>query len=447
MTSLCCVGSWHLASVMAGCFADAGHRVWGVDEDAAAISSLQKGAPAVYEPKLGRMLQRNLKSGRLRYTTDFRQAMEDAQLVCLAMDTPITPRGVDLGPIWDGVRKIAASARRDYILVVSSQVPVGTCEEIERVAAEANVEVRCEVACNPEFLRLGSAVDLFRRADRIVIGARKREVADKVAAVYAPFRRPILLMSLREAEMVKHATNAYVANSVSFMGEISQLCDELGVDSFQVSKALRLDRRVGPHAYVRPGLGFNGGTVARDVRVLMRTAESLGKRAPLLEAILEVNRRQNLVILERLRGIFGSLSGLQVALLGLTYKAKTSTLRGSLALQIATRVAAEGVSVRAYDPMVKGDALGPGAGIRLCGSVEEVATGSDALVVMTDKEEFVGLDLGPVGSVMRNRVLVDAANLYDPADATRLGFTYVAIGRGFTWIEGVPGDSEGPGTI
>jgi UDPglucose 6-dehydrogenase len=293
--------------------------------------------------------------------------------------------------------------------------------------------------CNPEFLRLGGAMELQRRPDRVVLGARDLRAARKVAAVYRRFESPVVFMSLREAEITKHATNAYVASQVSFIGEIAQVCDDYGADCMSVSKALKLDRRVGRHAYVRPGLGFNGGTVARDVRLLVGLARRKRRSAPLMQAVLDVNARQNGQIAVRLREVLGRTRGVPVALLGLTYKAHTSTLRHSLTLQIADEMLAQGLSLSAYDPDVPPERkaiIPPDEGdvprrIRVCASALEAVDGAHAVVLMTAKDEFRSLDLRRLGRRMRRKLLVDAAGMFEPGDARAAGFTYVAIGRGF----------------
>ncbi len=442
MSRICVVGSWHLAQVMAACFAEKGHTVRGVHDDAAAIDSLSRGEPTVFEPKMRASIRRSLKAGRLSYTTDFGKALRGIRTVFLSIDTTIKPDGsIDLTPIRNATRKIAKAASGRYVLVVSSQVPVGTCEKLRALARKTG-RARCNVVCNPEFLRLGGAMGLFRRPDRIILGADDAAAGRQAQAVYRPFKRPVLLMSLREAEIVKHATNAYVANSVSFIGEIAQICDEYGADAFQVSKALKLDRRVGRYAYVRPGLGFNGGTVARDVKLLVSLAEKVKKTAPLMEAILEVNQRQNHVIVERLKALLGKTRVKQVGLLGLTYKAHTSTLRLSLTLQIAERMLREGLRLKAFDPIIPPVRSGVRSEehewdvppqIELCSSVAEAADGVHVLVVMTDKDEFRGLDLKRLGRRMKKRVLVDAVSFYDPAAVAKAGFTYIGIGKGFLW--------------
>ena len=444
MSEICVVGSWHLSSVMGACFAEKGHTVRGVHDEPEAIASLAGGVPTVYEPELEDSIQASLAAGRLSYTTDYASALRGIRHVFLAVDTPILGKDVDLSPIFEATEKIASAAQEAYVLVVSSQVPVGTCEELQALARETGT-APCDVVCNPEFLRLGGAMGLQREPDRIILGADDASVCDEVEALYEPFGRPVVRMSLREAEIVKHATNAYVAASVSFIGEIAQICDEYGADAFPVAKALKLDRRIGRYAYVRPGLGFNGGTVARDVKLLVSLAERKQKSAPMMQAILEVNGRQNGVIVERLVELLGDAQKKRVGLLGLTYKAHTSTLRHSLTLQIAEKMMASGLVLKAYDPIIPPVADESGAKVRppdefgvppeiqVCASAEEAAEGADALVVMTDKDEFKDLDLAGLGGRMQRRILVDAAGLYSPAAAADAGFTYIAIGRGFRW--------------
>jgi UDPglucose 6-dehydrogenase len=402
-----------------------------VDTDAAAIASLADGRPTVFEPELEDQVRRNIAAGRLSFTTDFAAAQREAAIVLLAHDTPLTPDGVDLAPLFEAVRRVARAAPGDFLLVIGSQVPVGVSEELGVAAREANPGVAIDLACTPEFLRLGAAVELFRRPDRVVVGAGDRATATRVAALFAPLARPTLTMSLREAEMVKHATNAFVANSVSFVGEISQLCDELGADALPVGRALRLDKRIGEKAYVLPGLGFNGGTVARDVRVLLGMTRQAGRSAPLLEAVLAVNARQNGLIADRLDEALGGLEGTELGLLGLTYKAKTSTLRSSLTLQISDQLRARGAVLRAWDPIIPAADYESSWGIRPCSGAAEVAEGADALVVMTPKDEFRALDLAGLGGRMRRRVLADPMDVFGLAAARSAGFSYIAIGRGY----------------
>lgn len=441
MTEITMVGSWHLSSVMGACLAEVGHTVRGVHDEPEAIASLAAGKPTVFEPDLEESIQASLAAGRLSYTTDWAQALDGIRHVFLAIDTPILDTGVDLAPIFDATQKIAEHASRPWVLVVASQVPVGTCEQLQALARETSAHP-VDLVCNPEFLRLGGAMDLQRRPDRIILGADDSAVAKEVEELYAPFEKPTLLMGIKEAEIVKHATNAYVACSVSFIGEIAQICDEFGADAMPVGKALKLDRRCGKYAYVRPGLGFNGGTVRRDVNLLVGLAEQKGREAPMMKAIIDVNERQNGIVVERLAELLEEPAGKQIALLGLTYKAHTSTLRHSLTLQLAEKMLGHGMVLRAYDPIIppgKSDAITPADEfgvpdtIALCHSAEEAVAGAEAVVLMTDKDEFKELDFAKLGEGMKRRILVDAAAMVAPEDAKAAGFTYISIGRGFRW--------------
>jgi UDPglucose 6-dehydrogenase len=437
MTRITLVGSWHLAQVMATCLAEVGHEVLGVHDDAAAIESLARGVPTVFEPEMEAAMAAGRAAGRLSWTTDYARALSGASFVFLAIDTPIHPAGIDLAPIRDAVQAVARSARGPYTLVISSQVPVGESERLQAAARELGPP--CDVVANPEFLRLGGAMELQRHPDRVVLGADDPAVARRVAALYEPFGAPVLTMGLREAEIAKHAINAYVASQVSFTGEIAQICDEYGADCMSVAQAMKLDRRIGKHAYVLPGLGFNGGTVARDVRLLIGLAREKRRTAPLMQAVLDVNARQNGQVAERLVEALGSPRGRRVALLGLTYKAKTSTLRHSLTLQIADQLLERGLALAAYDPdvpperaaIIPPDEHDVPRAIRVTATLDEALERADAAVVMTAKDEFRRLELGALAERLAEKVLVDAAGLFDPAAAKRAGLRYVAIGRGF----------------
>ena len=437
MTRLCMVGSWHLAQVMGACLAEVGHTVRGVHDDAAAIESLARGVPTVFEPDMEKSMKKSIKKKLLSWTTDYAKALKGVSMVFVAIDTPIHPEGIDLGPIRKAVKAIAKAATKPYIMVISSQVPVGESQKLQ--ASARKLGPHCDVVCNPEFLRLGGAMDLQRHPDRIVLGADDPKSIKKVAKLYEPFDAPVTPMGLREAEIVKHATNAYVANQVSFIGEIAQICDEYGADCMPVSKAMKLDRRIGRYAYILPGLGFNGGTVARDVRLLRGLAKDKGRTAPLMQAVLDVNSRQNGQIAERLAEALKKPKGKRVALLGLTYKAKTSTLRHSLTLQIADQMLAHGMKLVAYDPDVPPDrqAIIPPdeknvpRDITVCASLDEAVKGADAVVVMTAKAEFKEIKLPALAKKLKRKLLIDAAGMFDPEAAKAAGFRYAAIGRGF----------------
>lgn len=426
------IGSWHLANVFATGFSNIGHEVCGVDRDAAAIARLAGGKPVIYEPGLERLLRKNLAAGRLSFTTDFKRALEGSSMAFLAIDTPVTPTGVDLTPILEAARAAARNASAQFVLVVSSQVPVGTCHSIARLLREEGAPEGSSVACNPEFLRLGDAVKRFRRPDYVVVGADDAATAEKVRQALAPLRRPMVDMPLRDAEMVKHVVNAFMAMVVSYAGDVARLCDGLNINGFNLARVLRQDARVGKQAYVRPGLGFSGETVERDVKVLREFARELDVPCPMLDAALASNGIQNNLVVTRLQAMLGNLQGVRIALLGLTYKPMTDTLRGSLALDLAGELGKRGAGVSGVDPHVDvtGSNLHDAHGLRLCESIESCVTGADVTVALTPKAFLRDLDFAAVKRLMRGDVFFDAANMFDPAAAKDAGFRYLAIGRG-----------------
>lgn len=431
MAKFCVVGLWHQASVLSACLADMGHRVRGVGEDAAAVESLNTGVAPVHEPKLGAILRRNLKAGRLKYTTDYREALAGAEFAYIAIDTPVDAHDQsDLGSILEAARRVGRGISGDLVLCITAQVPVGTCERLAALVQEQNPPGACEVVYVPEFLRLGMAVDTFRRADRFVIGAQNREVAERVAQLYAPLKRPILITGLRSAEMAKHACNTFLATSISFINEIAALCDEVGVDAVEVARAMKLDRRIGRYAFLSPGLGFTGGTLGREVQALQQLGHEYGCGTPLLDAVMTVNQMRGHLVKWRLERIYESLDGLQVGVWGLTYKAGTSTLRRSVAIEIIRDLTVCGVKVKAFDPLARLDAEPDLPPFQVCPDPYTAGEGCDAIVLITEWDGFRYIDLKRLRRVMRRPVFIDTRNAFDPAAMQRVGFLYSAVGRG-----------------
>jgi UDPglucose 6-dehydrogenase len=438
MANIAVLGLWHQASVLAACFADMGHRVRGAGGDAGSVGELNAGRPPVREPKLPAMMRRNLRAGRLMYTTNYADALAGAEYVFLAVDTPVDAGDhPDLTPVLEEARRAAHAMSGDMILCVTAQVPVGTCAVIQDLV-ERHRPGACDVVYVPEFLRLGRAVDTFRKADRFVIGAGGPATAKRVAALFAPLRRPIVVMSVRSAEMTKHASNAYLAASISFVNEIADLCDELGADIRDVVRGMRLDRRIGPYAFLTPGLGFAGGTLGREIRTLQQLAERHAGRTPLMDAVMAVNRGRVRVVRDRLARAYGSLDGLRVGLLGLTYKSGTSTLRRSIALEIATGLVEEKVDVRVFDPYANLAEVRPVPGLSVSEDGYAAAEVADALILLTDWEGWRRLDFARIKQCMRRPLVIDIPNLLDPQEMRALGFAYSGIGRGLRFApEGV----------
>jgi len=425
------IGAWHLGTVTAACLADLGYDVTAADREDARIQELNAGTSPIFEPGLGELLARNLAAGRLRFTTDLGQAVTEAPYVIIAYDTPVDDQDrVDLAPLISAAAEIAPHLSPAATVIVSSQVPVGTCAALADIIQEANPSPAFGIACVPENLRLGQAIELFKAPDFLVLGADEGATHERLEALFAPIKTAKLRMGLRTAEMTKHAINAYLATSISFINEIANLCDIAGADAPQVSEALRLDRRIGPGLPLKPGLGFAGGTLARDMKALQRLAAENKCEAPLIKAVLAVNERQNRLVIERLKEYYGTLRGLHVGVLGLTYKPGTSTLRRSAALELIQELAAQGASVKAYDPKADPRELEGWRDLfTLSSDPYGAAEGSQALILATGWPQFKELDFTRIRGLVENPLILDAQNLLDADRMSGLGFIYRGIGR------------------
>ena len=428
---VCVIGIWHLGSVYSACLAELGYSVVGVDKAKEKVENLNKGLPPLFEPGLGELIMKNIRLGRLSYTVDLRNALVGTSFVLLAFDTRVDENDeVDLSEVWDAAEALAEWLENGSVVIVSSQVPVGTCDEIKSLIMKKRPSLDFDVAYVPENLRLGQAIDRFMNPERIVIGANSNSTLDRVEAFFSVIKDPKIRMNLRSAEMTKHALNAFLATSISFANEIANLCDEVGADALKVAEALRLDSRIGPKAMLKPGLGFAGGTLARDIRVLQKLGNKAGYETCLINSVYEVNRRQNSMIAGRLRKVYGSLQNLTIGVLGLTYKAGTSTLRRSASLEIIRNLVDAGAKVKAYDPKADlREIQGPMA-FEFCSDPMTVAQGSDALVFVTDWPEFKQLDFSRIKSLMKKPVVVDAQNMLDADSLIQMGFIYLGVGRG-----------------
>jgi len=429
---ICVVGAWHQAAVLSACFADLGYEVCGVGDDANAIIKLKAGSPPLPEPGLDVILNRNLAPGHLRFTLDYREAIADTDFVFLSHDTRVDDQDCPhLDEVFESAKQAAAAASRDMVVCVTAQVPVGTCERIGMLMRDHAPSSRFDVVYVPEFLRLGTAIQSFLEPDRILIGADDRCVAERVAQLYAPLGCPVLIMSVRSAEMAKHASNAFLAASISFINEIADLCEEVGADVLDVAAGMRLDRRIGPQAFLKAGPGFAGGTLARDIRVLQRLSRDHSRPVPLLDGVMVTNSNRSRLVRLHLEDCFGSVAGLEVGVLGLTYKPGTNTLRRSIALDIISDLASSQVRIKAFDPLATLADIGELPPFRFCRDAYAAAEGTDALVMVTEWPEFKRLDFARIRNSMRRQVLIDLRNLLDPAGMAKLGFTYYGTGRRF----------------
>jgi len=423
------IGLWHLGCVVATVLAERGHMVCGTDFDADAVRRLQEGAPPLFEPGLAEAIGKRVREGRLAFRESTKEALAGADYAVIAFDTPVDANDhTDLAPIERAIDAIGEGAGGEIQIVVMSQVPAGTCASLqERLSRRAGPALRFSLVYQPENLRLGEALETFRHPDFIVLGAEDEASIRRWLPLGDVMDVPRLAMSWASAEMSKHALNAFLATSISFVNDLADAAEAAGADVRDVVRALKHDRRIGAYAFLNPGPGFAGGTLGRDVQALRGLAARAGRATRLLDATLEVNSARLPRLVEKLRAVCGTLRGKRVALLGLTYKPGTSTLRRSHAVEFARLLAQEGATVQAYDPKVTVP-VAETQGIHLCADASQAVTGADAVVLLTPWPEFRQLDLRRLKQLMRQPVLLDAHNFLDDRTARDAGFLYAGIG-------------------
>jgi UDPglucose 6-dehydrogenase len=425
------IGLWHLGSVAAACLTKLGHRVVGVDDDSNRVTALAHSHAPIYEPKLDDLLAEGVAARRLRFTTEVVDAVAEADAVVVTHDTSVTDQDeADISAILRTVEQVTPLLRRNCLVAVMSQVPVGTSAIIRQKVKRAKPHDSSEVVYIPENLRLGQAVDSFLFPDLMVVGAEDTYGHEAAEALFAGIESKWVRTNLATAEMVKHAINAFLATSISFGNEIANLCQSVGADATQVASILHLDRRVGPHVPIDPGMGFAGGTLARDVRALQGLGARNTYQPRLLDAVLMVNEEQNSLPLRWLIQIYGTLSGLRIGLLGLTYKPGTSTLRRSAAIDLIRKLVAEHAVVAASDPKADLSELADLPRFQFSRDPYAAALNADALLLITPWPEFRALDYEKIHARMRHPILLDMPNALDKERLERFGFVYLGVGRG-----------------
>ncbi len=418
------IGTGYVGLVTAAGFAELGSDVYCVDIDAAKIARLQAGEVPIYEPGLPELLARNAE--RLHFSTELGPALEHARLLFVAVGTPPTYSGdADLSAVHAVVDAMPASDR--HALVMKSTVPVGTGASIKRVFGEQGKDDFRYVAC-PEFLKEGSAVPDFLRPDRVVVGDDSDWAGDAVVELYAPLQAPLVRTDIASAEMVKLASNAFLATKISFINEIANVCEETGANVLEVAKGMGLDDRIGPK-FLQAGIGFGGSCFPKDVSALKQLAGNSGYHFQLLNAVIEVNELQKRRVMGKLQKHLGSLVGREVALLGLAFKPNTDDMREASSLVLSARLHADGARVRAYDPVAEQEARKLMTDVTYAGSVEEAVDGADAVVLVTEWPEFADLDWVVLAARMRGRLVLDGRNYLDPEAIRDAGLTYEGVGR------------------
>lgn len=429
------VGTGYVGLVTGTCLAEMGHSVICLDINESKIAGLKKGVVPIYEPGLEAMVNRNAKAGRLQFTTSYPEAVNQAEVVFLAVETPPLEDGSsDLKSLQSALLTLAGLMTKPLVFVNKSTVPVGTCNWAENLIRSAlrerGVEIAYDVVSNPEFLKEGDAVQDCLKPDRIVIGARSERAIALMKKIYAPFtvnHDRILVMDPESSEMTKYAANAMLATRISFMNELAGLCEKNGADIGKVRIGIGSDPRIG-YNYLYPGLGYGGSCLPKDVASLRSQAKKQGHETPVLEAVEKINSRQKSILSEKMCRYFESLEGKTIAIFGLTFKPETDDMRYAPSLYLIEQLLEKGAHVRLYDPIAK-ETIPESEAVKYCKSELEAATGADAICLVTEWKQFRFLDFGPILEVMKGKGFFDGRNQYNPAEMAERGFDYYSIGR------------------
>jgi len=447
MKKICVIGLWHQGVVGTACFADLGCDVVAADKNEQTVQLLKSGKAPLFEPGLDELLQKALHSGKLSFTSNLREAVKGRAFVLLMFDTPVDEKDQsDLSGIFATVKEIAPELENDCVILVTAQVPIGTCNLLEKEIKKINPSLRFTIAYSPENLQLGKAIELFRNPPMRVIGSECEQTLDKLESLLSVLGSKWERTSLRTAEMVKHALNGYLAVSLSYGNELGNLCEKIGADGSRITEILRTEPRVGSKARLFPGLGFSGGTLARDIQTLRNIGIKSGISTPLLDGTWQSNELQNGIIISKLQHFFStngcahgakSLAGKRITVLGLTYKPETSTLRRSISLAIIRELINNKVFVTAHDPRADQEeiyrALGLSAGdsgFRFEKDVYQAVKDSEVLIFITRWKEYKCLDYGKIKTLMAGNLLIDANNFLNRTDIEKIGFQYIGTGQG-----------------
>jgi len=428
------IGTGYVGLVSGACFADFGHQVACVDKDSSKIDGLNAGVMPIWEPGLEALVKANVERGRLTFTTDLAKGVEQAEAVFIAVGTPAR-RGdghADLTYVFDAVRELAKAIRPGTVVVTKSTVPVGTGDEIAKILADEGAE-GISVASNPEFLREGAAIRDFKIPDRIVVGADDEKARDVLREIYRPLflnQAPILFTGRRTAELTKYAANAFLATKISFINEIADLCEAVDADVQDVARGIGLDNRIGPK-FLHAGPGYGGSCFPKDTLALLQTAELAGVEQQIVSAVVKVNDERKEAMAERVeRALGGDVSGKRIGVLGLAFKPNTDDMREAPSIPLVKRLVERGAEVVAFDPVAQHQAEPLFSGIGYATNAYAAADGADAVVIVTEWDEFRALDLETLAARMRGKALVDLRNVWDPHEAERAGLSYFGVGRG-----------------
>jgi len=426
------IGVGYVGLVTGTCFADLGNRVIGLDINTEKVKNLKNGVMPIYEPGLQEMVNRNISAGRLKFTTSYKEALKDVEFVFIAVGTPEAVDGdADLQYVRAAAEEIARTMESPLVIINKSTVPVGTGDWVSDIISENQPDpIPFSVVSCPEFLREGSAIPDFMNPARTVLGSTDLDAAERVAHLHLPLRAPIVITDLRTAEMIKYASNAFLATKISFINEIANICESLGADVKEVAAGMGYDPRIGPH-FLEAGLGYGGSCFPKDVKALDYMAGKNGNQSRLLKAVMEVNDERRSMLVEKTKHELGDLKDKVIGLMGLTFKPNTDDLRDAPALDIARQLLKEGAQLKGYDPVGMPGAKNEIPEIQMAENPYDLVSDCDAIIICTEWNEFKHLDLKRIVVAMRQPVVVDGRNIYDPVQMTSHGFRYLGIGRGY----------------
>jgi len=429
------IGTGYVGLVSGVCFAEFGHEVTCIDKDQSKIAKLQNGEIPIYEPRLEVLVEKNLQANRLVFSTDYSPGVPNAEVVFIAVGTPASRRGdgyADLTYVYEAARQLAAHLK-DYTVVVNkSTVPVGTARQVARIISGVNPKAAFDVASNPEFLREGAAINDFMHPDRVVIGVDSEKAEEVLKAIYRPLyliETPFVMTTIETAELIKYASNAFLATKISFINEIANLCEEIKANVQDVAKGMGLDGRIG-RKFLHAGPGYGGSCFPKDTSALLRIAQEYGVACRIVEAVVEVNAAQRARMTRKIRyAVGGNEAGKTIAVLGLSFKPETDDIRDAPSLTIIAAMIEKGAIVHAHDPQAMAEAAKLLPEVQYFGNPYDACEGADAIVLLTEWNEYRALDLDRIKSSMKDPVFVDLRNVYVPEDMKELGFHYHSVGR------------------
>jgi UDPglucose 6-dehydrogenase len=432
MKQICVIGVGYVGIVTAACFADLGNRVIALDISQEKIDGLKRGEMPIYEPGLKELIDRNVNAGRIKFTTSYAEGLKGSEFVFIAVGTPSGVDGeADLRYVAAAARSIAETMSEPLIVINKSTVPVGTGDWVaDIIRRHQRTAVHFAVVSCPEFLREGSAISDFMQPHRTVLGSLDADAASKVAQLHLPLRAPIVITDLRTAEMIKYASNAFLATKISFINEIANICEALGADVKEVAAGMGYDKRIG-QAFLDAGLGYGGSCFPKDVKALAYMAAEKGRHPQLLNIVMEINDDRRPMAIDHLAEMLGGLKNATVGLLGLSFKPNTDDMRDAPAITLADLLLKGGAAVRAYDPVAMDIARPLLPQVSMYNDPYSMAEGCDALVVVTEWNEFKQLDLERIHALMARPVILDGRNIYDPDTMKKTGFQYRGVGRGY----------------